>query len=92
MAFSLHSKLLATLIGPVEILRTWSRRTFLKKIRLYGTFYTEIFKRPFYTLTAMPWTNRTKKFLAFLELLKFLGNICSFEQLFDRKKSSGASV
>ena len=31
-------------------------------------------------------------FLAFLKLYKFLGNICSFEQLFYRKKSPGAPV
>ena len=31
-----------------------------------------------------------QEFLAFLELKKFLVNICSFEQLFYRKKSLGA--
>ena len=29
-------------------------------------------------------------FLAFLKLYKFLGNICSFEQLFYKKKLLGA--
>ena len=33
-----------------------------------------------------------QKFLAFLELQKFLGNICSFEQLFYRKELLGAPV
>ena len=31
-------------------------------------------------------------FLAFLKVYKFLGNICSFEQLFYRKKSLSAPV
>ena len=38
------------------------------------------------------WTNGkvTQKFLAFLKLWKFLGNICSFKQLFFRIQSLGA--
>ena len=32
----------------------------------------------------------SRNYLAFLEAKKFLGNICSFEQLFYRKKALGA--
>ena len=52
MAFSSHPKLLATLMDPVESLSTWGSRILNR--RFYGRFwlFTEIFKRPLWTIIA----------------------------------------
>ena len=107
MAFSSHLKLLATLMDPVGSSMAWSGRTFIRKSGRRFVFMPEIFTRSFVKTTTSESRRLIREkllkcqmngtvvqnFLAFLELQKFLGNICSFKTLlfFLKKKSLGAA-